>query len=100
MDWVERTTSSGYESHVATVGYTRLELYKPKPDKGYTFATYSMYDSALNWSRALRTKDLEAAKHRALKRLRQYFVDKRDDYDNLISQVNDGMSEIVERKIA
>lgn len=96
MNWIklERKEKPHDECIVATFGYTRIELYKPKPSKGYTLATYNSYRPDLNWSMMLRTKDLKKAKKKALKELVEYFENKKEDILMILCQLNDGLNEI------
>jgi len=60
------------------LGYTRVQLYRDDLDSSWRLATYNMHDSTMNFSKALRTKDLEEAKRRAAKYLLEILADRAD----------------------
>jgi len=74
-----------------TIGFTRVELWRKDTGKSWSLATYNLRDNAMNFSKGMRTRDLEKAKRRALKFLIATFEDHRACLDSWLSQMRESL---------
>jgi hypothetical protein len=89
IDWVKKQLTVE-----TTIGYMRVQLYRDDEGKAWRLATYHHRDSAMNFSRPLRTRDVEIAKKRALKFLIEVMTDKRDGIDAWLKQMKASVDEV------
>jgi len=87
MEWARHSNGSVQ----TTIGYTRVELWRKDQGASWNLATYNLRDNAMNYSKRLRTRDLTAAKRRAMKFLIEVMEDQRDCIDEWLIQMRESI---------
>ncbi len=89
--WEETTKKYESESYTLTIGYTKLDIFRPWEKKRWSLRVTNAHHDAMRFWEELNTSDLGTAKERALKIVRERLVDQQQATSQFIEQIDDAL---------